>query len=134
MILLGLALMAFGNYLSERLNKQTQLIKRVIVATPVTLLVMISLTGHYRDMVWYTMYEYLPNTLAISREWKSLYKEIQNSNKEDVVIEIPAYYLGTILMTPQFGDKDNYVNVTAAKYFGKKSLTVNVDWERLFYD
>ena len=91
-------------------------------------------TGHYRDTVWYSMYNYFPNTKEVSTGWKMIFEEINNSENENVTITIPAYYLGTILMTPQFGDKDNYVNVTAAKYFGKKSLTVNVDWERLFYD
>ena len=133
-ILFSFSLILLGNYISDKFKTIRDRIKILGIVVPIIGLSIILGTGHYRDTVWYSMYNYFPNTKEVSTGWKMIFEEINNSENENVTITIPAYYLGTILMTPQFGDKDNYVNVTAAKYFGKKSLTVNVDWERLFYD
>ena len=127
--------MLLGNYVSDRFQAMGAKIRIVGVTIPTIILCVIVISGHYRDTIWYAIYDYLPNTRDASAGWKAIFEEIENSEDKDVIITIPAYYLGTILMTPQFGEgEENYVNYTAAEYFGKDSLTVNIDWDDLRID
>ena len=134
-ILLSFSLVLLGNYVSDRFQAMGAKIRIVGVTIPTIILCVIVISGHYRDTIWYAIYDYLPNTRDASAGWKAIFEEIENSEDKDVIITIPAYYLGTILMTPQFGEgEENYVNYTAAEYFGKDSLTVNIDWDDLRID